>query len=175
MIFEYPGLHGATSHCELEIHRGRHRVIVEATERDDNPGLSVTNAAESVATLACRSYGIEPDTLVWIEKYPYSSTFPPSIDRVEFKVVGDEFYSPRWTTLTNDEYDDILRNLDSNLVWLNKHTKFGPKFEREADEYAYHLAVSEEEIGSEGLKTAPEIAAYFGVPVEMVEVQGRLV
>ena len=62
-----------------------------------------------------------------------------------------------------------------NSLWLRAHTLLSDKLERQAETFSYNLLVNEAEILSEGLKTAPEIAAYFGVPVEMVQVQGRLV
>ena len=63
----------------------------------------------------------------------------------------------------------------SNRLWLRAHTLLSDKLERQAETFAYNLLVNEAEILSEGLKTTPEIAAYFGIPAEMVQVQGRLV
>jgi hypothetical protein len=46
------------------------RTVVIATERPDNPGTSVTNAAEELASQVCQRFDIDPDKLVWIESYP---------------------------------------------------------------------------------------------------------
>lgn len=44
--------------------------MVIATELSDNPGVSVTNFAEGLATLVCRRFSIDPEKLIWIEHYP---------------------------------------------------------------------------------------------------------
>ena len=61
-----------------------------------------------------------------------------------------------------------------NVLWLRNHTQLAIPYEREAEQFAYALLVDEEEAAREGLGTAWEIAEYFGVPEEMVRVQGRL-
>jgi len=70
--FEFRGFQGKPAICQLEILQlrdGRRAVI--ATEREDNPGTSVTNVAEHLASHVCDHFGIEPDKLVWIEHYGY--------------------------------------------------------------------------------------------------------
>ena len=61
-----------------------------------------------------------------------------------------------------------------NQVWLRANSGLADKLERQAEEFAYDLLVNLDEARDEGLRTAPEIAAYFGVPADFVEVQGRL-
>ena len=61
-----------------------------------------------------------------------------------------------------------------NHLWLRSRTLLATPFEREAEDFAYGLLVDEEEAMGQGLTTAGEFAEYFGVPVEMVRVQGRL-
>ena len=68
--FRFRGLHGCRSHCDLEIiSLDDRRTVIIATERSDNPGTSVTNIAEVLATLVCAMLEVEPDRLVWIEHY----------------------------------------------------------------------------------------------------------
>jgi len=70
--FEFRGFQGRPAVCQLEIIQlqdGRTTVI--ATEREDNPGTSVTNVAEHLASHVCDCFGIEPEKLVWIEHYGY--------------------------------------------------------------------------------------------------------
>ena len=62
-----------------------------------------------------------------------------------------------------------------NQVWLRAHTGLSDKLERQAEDFAYHLTVDMSEAWDEGLETAGEIAEFFGIPPEMVRVQGRLV
>jgi hypothetical protein len=44
---------------------------VIATELQDNPGTSITNIAEHLASHVCERFAIDPDKLVWIETYGY--------------------------------------------------------------------------------------------------------
>jgi hypothetical protein len=46
--------------------------------------------------------------------------------------------------------------------------------ERQAEDFAYGLQVDEAEALREGLTEAWQVAEYFGVPQDMVRVQGRL-
>jgi hypothetical protein len=69
--FDYAGLHGRPARCGLElIELPNVRTVIIATELSDNPGVSVTNFAEELATLVCNMFGIDPAILVWIEHYP---------------------------------------------------------------------------------------------------------
>ena len=69
--FGYAGLHGRPARCGLElIELVDGRTVVIATELSDNPGVSVTNFAEQLATLVCKMFHIDPTKLVWIEHYP---------------------------------------------------------------------------------------------------------
>ena len=51
-----------------------------------------------------------------------------------------------------------------NEIWLRARTQLSLKFERQAEQFAYSLLVSGDEIRSEGMKSAPEIAEFFGIP-----------
>src|SRR5437660_656662 len=73
--FEYRGFHGRRGFCSLEIFPlldGRTAVI--ATELKDNPGTSITNVAEHLASYVCDQLLIDPDKLMWIVHYGYGST-----------------------------------------------------------------------------------------------------
>ena len=56
--FDYEGYHKCESHCLIEIHKHEKCTLVIATEADDNPGTSVTNMAEHIATEVCKQYEI---------------------------------------------------------------------------------------------------------------------
>ena len=90
--FMFRGLHGRSAWCGLEIIRlSDGRTVVIATERKDNPGASITNVAETLASYVCDCFAIDPGKLVWIEHYEYG--YPPtgstmrarSYDLVAFK------------------------------------------------------------------------------------------
>ena len=80
-IHRYPftGFHGCQCWCSLEVlplSDGRTAVI--ATEVADNPGTSVTNAFELLATDVCARFTIDPRRLVWIEHYGYPAAACPT-------------------------------------------------------------------------------------------------
>ena len=77
--YEFIGFHGCRSQCALEILRLRDgRTAVIATEVADNPGTSVTNAFELLATDVCAWFAIDPRRLVWIEHYGYPAAACPT-------------------------------------------------------------------------------------------------
>ena len=58
MRYDYKGLWNSDSFCDIEVHRrsdGKH--VFVATEVPGNPGTSVTNCAEHLATAMRRQYG----------------------------------------------------------------------------------------------------------------------
>ena len=76
--FEFRGFHGCKCVCDLELFPiSDGRTVVIATERDDNPGTSITNVAEHLASYVCDSFGIDPEHLVWIEHYGYPDRVNP--------------------------------------------------------------------------------------------------
>ena len=62
-----------------------------------------------------------------------------------------------------------------NQVWLRAHTGLADKLEAQVENFTYHLLVDHREAWRQRLSTTEEVATYFGVPVGMVRVQGRLV
>lgn len=58
----------------LEPQYGAVPTTVIASELPDNPGTSVTNMAEELATRVCRENNISPHWLLWIEHYPKSES-----------------------------------------------------------------------------------------------------
>jgi hypothetical protein len=58
------------SHCRLRVyqHEGNH--VVVATELDDNPGVSITKAAEELVTVVANTYDLSIQRLIWVEHHP---------------------------------------------------------------------------------------------------------
>ena len=111
--FHFTGYHGCRSCCALEVLRlSDGRTVVIATELADNPGTSVTNAFEIVATEACRRFAIDPARLAWVEHYGYASAFeagnPRPYDLVEFELMplGSRYLvgSPSWRRMHEDDW-----------------------------------------------------------------------
>lgn len=115
--YAFTGLHGCASHCGLEIDRlidGRW--VVVATELEDNPGTSVTNAFEIIATVVCRQFDIDPLRLVWIEHYGYPSAIecgnPRTYDLVQFGVACTSarrwhIGSPVWKRMQDADWEAL--------------------------------------------------------------------
>lgn len=86
--FHFLGLHNRPSCCRLHVFQERPErpcSVVVVTELDDNPGTSVTNAAEHLATVVCDLYTLDPERLRWIEHYPRRKGCKSEFDWVVFK------------------------------------------------------------------------------------------
>ena len=104
MLYAYPSNFGGDAKCDLEIIRGGTTTLVICTELNDNPGTSITNFAEGLATLVCQADAtIDPRHLIWIEHYPermagrWQDPFPETWDVVTFQErTGRVFRGPHW-------------------------------------------------------------------------------
>lgn len=105
--YRYKGFWGCECRCDIEANGN----VVIATERDDNEGTSITNAAEALAAIVAEDFGIDKENLVWIEHYPargQGEMFAESFDLVEFDLEGGKFRNPRWKRITKEEARAIL-------------------------------------------------------------------
>lgn len=112
--FDYPGLGPVQrSVCNLYVYEVGEQLIAVVSERDDNPGASVTNTAEHAASAVLARFAPnQPERLVWIERYPASQIHGPqeSIDNVEFEwdAGRQRFYGPRWSPSDRLELERLL-------------------------------------------------------------------
>ena len=63
------GIHPTPGTCDIEV-KGN---VVVCSEIAENPGPSITNAAETLAGLVCDRFAIPKEKLIWIEHYEPSS------------------------------------------------------------------------------------------------------
>jgi hypothetical protein len=134
--FAYRDVHRRKGECRIEaLALPDGRVAVIATELPDNPGMSITNAAEHAATAVCKHLGIDPQRLAWIEHYPQEPCpacrgrgkrdrrscrvcdgrgvrrESPTYDRVEFNAItpGAELFfgEPDWFPMTERDWRDL--------------------------------------------------------------------
>lgn len=120
MLYEYEGYRGCYCKCDLEVIRGGMTTLVICTELEDNPGTSVTNAAELIATRLCQEdQTINPEGLIWVEHYPERSAgrwqkpFPETWDMVTFTYRdGRTLRRPAWHHSTAEEVQDIRRRIE---------------------------------------------------------------
>ena len=113
--FEYPGLGPSQrSRCDLYVYELTDgHLLAVASERNDNPGASVTNTAEHAATAVLAHYAPgQPERLIWIERYPPSDIHGPSesIDLVHFAWDSGQqsFHSPNWQPWSRAELETTI-------------------------------------------------------------------
>jgi hypothetical protein len=104
--FPYRGYHGCFSKCRLRIFEPEDNTrpyVVIATELESNPGTSITNAAERIATAVWHLLERPVNGMCWIEHYAdraFIGTRP--MLKEEFDIV--EFDSDRWQGLKNPKW-----------------------------------------------------------------------
>jgi len=104
-VFSYLGFGLHPSRCGLKIVREGDRVTVTLTELPDNPGTSVTNCVEEIATQVYHTFlkGTPIDKIRWIEHYPPRGEWEETFDEVTFDWDGETFSHPRWRRLLHRE------------------------------------------------------------------------
>lgn len=126
--FEFRGFQCCRCHCQLElIPLSDGRMVVIATEVEDNPGTSITNVAEYLASFVCGQFHVEPGTLVWIEHYGYGTTsrdrtfdlvtfqrrpaekisWSPAVRRIHPDGWPGCFDEPDWRPMTDADWRDL--------------------------------------------------------------------
>ena len=89
-----------------------------------NPGTSVTNFAEHLATAMRKQYGLKPEDVIWIEHYPEAKDRrKESFDLVRFGVEGDLLRTPVWTRITEQAVDELIAGKRSLEDLIPRRTK----------------------------------------------------
>ncbi len=99
--FTFHGNWNCAAKCGLDIKRLENKTaIVMLTELPDNPGTSVTNAYERVATIIRQTWlpDIAPEDIVWVEHYPAQGEHAESFDLVVMEWSGG-YKTPNWCRL----------------------------------------------------------------------------
>jgi len=111
MRYDYKGFWNCDSCCDIEVHRrGDGKYVFVATELPDNPGTSVTNFAEHLATAMRGQYALKPEDVIWIEHYPGAKDRrKEDFDLVRFlSMEGDSFRGPVWTRISEQSVDELV-------------------------------------------------------------------
>ena len=107
MIFDFKGCLKANSQCDLNIRQTDIGTVVMVTELQENPGTSITNAAEMLFRQICEHYSLDPDSIIWIEHYSegWMGEQDETFDLVWFKKKDEDskVFLPRWKRITIDE------------------------------------------------------------------------
>ena len=105
--FEYEGLHGFRSHCGLGLLERDGYLLVILTELPKNPGTSVTNAVELIATQLrerdSRVRAYSTDKVFFVEHYLRDGKEPDTWDYVKltWDTLRNKYVSPAWRDLEN--------------------------------------------------------------------------
>ena len=121
MRYNYKGF-WSDSYCDIEVHqRSDGKYVFVATELPDNPGTSVTNYAEQLATAMRTQYALKPGDVIWIEHYPEAKDRrKEDFDLVRFLgMEGDSFRTPVWTRITEKAVNELIagvRNVEDVVL-----------------------------------------------------------
>jgi len=115
-IFHYNDLFTRPAHCRVRVYDNTGRIVVIASESPNNPGCSITNSADQLATLVCQRYGLNAERIVWIEHYPErrvkrslrDDTFEEHFNLVTFRLSGEGFSSPQWTAIDRSRVEQLI-------------------------------------------------------------------
>lgn len=100
-LFAYMAANGMDGVCLIErIDLPDGRTVVACLQAPGNPGVSITNNVEWIATQVCERFGIAADRMVWLEHYPWIQ--PDEWDRVFFAPhpPHGDFANPEWIKMT---------------------------------------------------------------------------
>lgn len=101
-IFEYLARNGVKSICGVNSAVHSDTVVVVITDLPHNPGMSVTNAIEDIASMVKARYlaDLPAEMIRWIEHTPPRNGSDRAFDEVRFNFFGNGRYShPVWTRL----------------------------------------------------------------------------
>lgn len=95
--------------------------VVMLTELPNNPGVSVTNACEDIATRLVQNFGINPQRTRFIEHYPEVKTMHYGSEHVRKETFDEIFFTwdrngrafvPKWKSLAKEEVERLVGDLE---------------------------------------------------------------
>jgi hypothetical protein len=98
VIYHYKGYWNCDAKCDVEIKKEQRKVTVILTELPDNPGTSVTNMVEHLATKIYHEFLSRTpiEDIAWIEHYPANRIRKETFDKVMMEWDGKNFAHPQW-------------------------------------------------------------------------------
>jgi hypothetical protein len=107
---------GFIARCQLRIwqdEQGNSLVIL--SELPDNPGMSVTNAADQLATGVVADFNLDPQRTRWVEHYPKATGIGETFDTITFTwshkrvfydgPIHDVASAPEWRRISREEIE----------------------------------------------------------------------
>ena len=115
--FEYQphrNIRRTPSVCHLQVARRGDDSLIIATELADNPGMSITNSSERLASLVVQQFGLNPAHMTFIEHYNEESYYGQSLRRdpdhyseVSYTWEGNEAKHPQWKPLSFEAFVEV--------------------------------------------------------------------
>ena len=102
---------GRLCRCDLHVYRDGDAAVIVASERHDNPGASITNSYENLATGVYQKMELSVDQITWIEYYgaqAYGVRIDETFDWVSLDRKGDRFVSPEWRRGSREELEQLI-------------------------------------------------------------------
>ena len=100
------------AHCRLRIYGGAGATVVIMSQAPDSEGMSVTNAAEELATQIAQSFDLLGAATTWVEHWPEdayrSDDFVETFDLVEFTWSNGTASHPRWRRMAGEEVERMV-------------------------------------------------------------------
>lgn len=102
--------------CSVTIyHIGHNRYVVVISELDDNPGKSITNASEYIATELKKSAKLSNADVTWVEHYTdwvtlenFTRQRRHEYDTVEYTWNDNKASNPKWLPLDEDAFKKLI-------------------------------------------------------------------
>ena len=111
-IFNFVAPNGAQSFCGVTIVHRKAGTTVKLTELPGNPGMSITNCFEVLATTLRKEYNLDPFQTVWIEHYLERDGFPETFDAVhlgwEHRRGSMVARHPRWKRISLETVVNLM-------------------------------------------------------------------
>jgi hypothetical protein len=126
-IHEFRASNGVHSKCRIRtflpvsgLHKGDLVIICSQLLDDEAAGMSVTNAAETIASGVMHKHQVQPTRMVWIEHYPKkpAAKIEENFSRVTFMVaMGSTFArGPNFYTLASPNWNAVTREIVEHLI-----------------------------------------------------------
>ncbi len=107
---------GRLCRCNLYVYLNATCAVVIASEREDNPGASITNSYEHLATGVWQKLGLPLNQTTWIEHYTSEARFgwPETFDQValtpqpETPMTSARLIEPHWSPFSRTELETLI-------------------------------------------------------------------
>jgi hypothetical protein len=113
LFYDFKGTWDVPSRCGLKMVKKAATDIVIATELYlENPGTSVTEFSNKLATLIVQDYDLDPTRCCFIVRTPENNSkltfLNEFFSRAHMEWDGQKFSKPRWEPLSKEQVDALL-------------------------------------------------------------------